>query len=231
MPPTAFIHLDMDAFFASVEQRDSPDLRGKPVIVGGDRRRGVVLAASYEVRPFGVYSAMPMAVAMRRAPKAIVVPPRMTAYEEASDAVFAIMSKVTPLIEPVSLDEAFLDVTASVKLFGTPTQIASDLRARIASEVGLPSSAGIASVKFVAKIASDLAKPNGQKEVAPGEAREFLALLPVGRLWGVGQLGFDLLKLSALTVLEPFKLKRNQPAQEGGCHARAQQGSSQVFPE
>ncbi|MGA7741941.1 MAG: DNA polymerase IV [Polyangia bacterium] len=186
MPPTAIIHLDMDAFFASVEQRDSPDLRGKPVIVGGDRRRGVVLAASYEVRPFGVYSAMPMAVAMRRAPKAIVVPPRMTAYEEASDAVFAIMSKVTPLIEPVSLDEAFLDVTASVKLFGTPSQIATNLRARIASEVGLPSSAGIASVKFVAKIASDLAKPNRQKEVAPEEARKFLAPLPVGRLWGVG---------------------------------------------
>ena len=186
VPPTAIIHLDMDAFFASVEQRDSPDLRGKPVIVGGDRRRGVVLAASYEVRPFGVYSAMPMAVAMRRAPKAIVVPPRMTAYEEASDAVFAIMSKVTPLIEPVSLDEAFLDVTASVKLFGTPSQIATNLRARSASEVGLPSSAGIASVKFVAKIASDLAKPNRQKEVAPGEARAFLAPLPVGRLWGVG---------------------------------------------
>ena len=186
MPPTAIIHLDMDAFFASVEQRDSPELRGKPVIVGGDPRRGVVLAASYEVRPFGVHSAMPMAVAMRRAPKAIVVPPRMTAYEEASDAIFAILSTVTPLIEPLSLDEAFLDVTASVKLFGAPSQIASDLRARIASDVGLPSSAGIASVKFVAKIASDLAKPNGQKEVAPGEARAFLAPLPVGRLWGVG---------------------------------------------
>jgi DNA polymerase-4 len=176
----------MDAFFASVEQRDFPELRGKPVIVGGHPRRGVVLTASYEVRPFGVRSAMPMAVAMRRAPAAIVVPPRMTAYEEASDAVFAILSKVTPLIEPLSLDEAFLDVTASVKLFGTPSQIASDLRARIATHVGLPSSAGIASVKFVAKIASDLAKPNGQKEVAPGEARAFLAPLPVGRLWGVG---------------------------------------------
>ncbi len=186
MGPTVIIHLDMDAFYASVEQRDFPDLRGKPVIVGGHPRRGVVLAASYEVRPLGVRSAMPMAVAMRRAPAAIVVPPRMEAYAEASDAVFAILGKVTPLIEPLSLDEAFLDVTASQKLFGAPAKIASDLRSRIAAEVELPSSAGIASVKFVAKIASDLAKPNGQLQVAPGEARGFLAPLPVGRLWGVG---------------------------------------------
>ena len=186
MTPTAIIHLDMDAFYASVEQRDFPDLRGKPVIVGGHPRRGVVLAASYEVRPFGVRSAMPMAVAMRKAPAAIVVPPRMAAYEEASEAVFAILSTVTPLIEPLSLDEAFLDVTASRKLFGGPAKIAAELRARIAAEVGLPSSAGIASVKFVAKIASDVAKPNGQLEVAPGEARAFLASLPVTRLWGVG---------------------------------------------
>jgi DNA polymerase-4 len=186
VPDNAIIHLDMDAFYASVEQRDFPELRGKPVIVGGHPQRGVVLAASYEVRPFGVHSAMPMAVAMRRAPTAVVVPPRMAAYEAASDAVFAVLSTVTPLIEPLSLDEAFLDVTASVNLFGPPGQIASNLRARIATEVGLPSSAGIASVKFVAKIASDFAKPNGQKEVAPGEARVFLAPLPVGRLWGVG---------------------------------------------
>ena len=176
----------MDAFYASVEQRDFPELRGKPVIVGGHPQRGVVLAASYEVRPFGVHSAMPMVAAMRRAPTAVVVPPRMAAYEAASDAIFAILSTVTPLIEPLSLDEAFLDVTASVSLFGPPGQIASNLRARIATEVGLPSSAGIASVKFVAKIASDFAKPNGQKEVAPGDARLFLAPLPVGRLWGVG---------------------------------------------
>ena len=176
----------MDAFYASVEQRDFPDLRGKPVIVGGHPRRGVVLAASYEVRPFGVRSAMPMAIAVRKAPSAIVVPPRMAAYGEASYAVFAILSSVTPLIEPLSLDEAFLDVTASRSLFGGAAKIAADLRARIAAQVGLPSSAGIASVKFVAKIASDLAKPNGQLEVAPGEDRAFLSPLPVGRLWGVG---------------------------------------------
>jgi DNA polymerase-4 len=199
--PTAIIHLDMDAFYASVEQRDFPDLRGKPVIVGGHPRRGVVLAASYEVRPFGVRSAMPMAVAVRKAPAAIVVPPRMAAYEQASDAVFAILSKVTPLIEPLSLDEAFLDVTASLQLFGGPAKIAADLRARIASEVGLPSSAGIASVKFVAKIASDVAKPNGQLEVAHGEERAFLAPLPVARLWGVGPKTEDaLFKLGLRTV-------------------------------
>jgi DNA polymerase-4 len=203
VPTTAIIHLDMDAFYASVEQRDFPDLRGKPVIVGGHPRRGVVLAASYEVRPFGVRSAMPMAIAVRKAPTAIVVPPRMGAYEDASDAVFAILSTVTPLIEPLSLDEAFLDVTASRSLFGGPSKIAADLRARIAAKVELPASAGIASVKFVAKIASDLAKPNGQLEVAPGEERAFLAPLPVGRLWGVGpKTEATLFKLGLRTVGE-----------------------------
>ncbi len=182
----AIIHLDMDAFYASVEQRDHPDLRGQPVIVGGHPKRGVVLAASYEVRPFGMRSAMPMAVAVRKAPKAIVVPPRMTAYEAASEQIFAILGSVTPLVEPLSLDEAFLDVAGSIQLFGSPAHIASTLRARIAAEVGLPSSAGIAEVKFAAKIASDLAKPNGQQEVRAGETRAFLAPLPVGRLWGVG---------------------------------------------
>jgi len=205
----------MDAFYASVEQRDFPDLRGKPVIVGGHPKRGVVLAASYEVRPFGVRSAMPMVTAVRKAPMAIVVPPRMSAYAEASDAVFAILSTVTPLIEPLSLDEAFLDVTASRQLFGGPAKIAADLRARIAAEIDLPSSAGIASVKFVAKIASDLAKPNGQLEVAAGEERAFLAPLPVSRLWGVGpKTEAVLLKLGLLTVgdialAEPDWLQRH----------------------
>src|SRR4051812_26049130 len=155
----------MDAFYASVEQRDAPALRGRPVIVGGDARRGVVLAASYEVRPFGVRSAMPMAEAVRLAPHAEIVPPRFAAYSAASDAVFAILESVTPLCEPLSLDEAFLDVTASQQLFGSPAAIARHLRTRIAEEVQLPASAGIASVKFAAKIASDLAKPNGQREV------------------------------------------------------------------
>jgi DNA polymerase-4 len=177
----------MDAFYASVEQRDHPELRGKPVIVGGHARRGVVLAASYEVRPLGVHSAMPMAMALRKAPCAIVVPPRMDAYEAASEQIFAILASVTPLVEPLSLDEAFLDVAASIRLFGSPVHIATKLRARIASEVGLPASAGIAAVKFAAKIASDLAKPNGQKEVPATQTRAFIAPLPVAKLWGVGK--------------------------------------------
>jgi DNA polymerase-4 len=187
-PPRIILHLDMDAFYASVEQRDDPSLRGRPVIVGGDARRGVVLAASYEVRPFGVRSAMPMAQAVRLAPAAVVVRPRHDVYAEVSARVFEILESVTPLCEPLSLDEAFLDVTGSTKLFGAPADIAAGLRRRIAGELGLPSSAGIAGVKLVAKIASDLAKPNGQVEVPPdaGAAVAFLAPLPVSRLWGVG---------------------------------------------
>jgi DNA polymerase-4 len=211
----AIIHLDMDAFYASVEQRDDPTLAGKPVIVGGHPKRGVVLAASYEVRPFGVRSAMPMAVALRKAPQAIVVPPRMEAYESASADVFAILSSVTPLIEPLSLDEAFLDVTASAQLFGSAVAIASSLRARIASEVHLPASAGIAEVKFAAKIASDLAKPNGQQEVPAGQTRAFIAPLPVARLWGVGrkteacllELGFRL--IGDIAAADPDWLARH----------------------
>ena len=182
----AIIHVDMDAFYASVEQRDNPSLRGKPIIVGGHAQRGVVVAASYEVRPFGVRSAMPMARAMKLAPHAIVVKPRFSAYSEASEQVFAIFERYTPLVEPLSLDEAFLDVTASVGLFGPPADIARRIRKEIAEELKLPASAGIASVKFVAKMASDLAKPNGQREVRAQETVQFLAKLPVSRLWGVG---------------------------------------------
>ncbi|HEY0710705.1 MAG TPA: DNA polymerase IV [Polyangia bacterium] len=218
--PRAIIHLDMDAFYASVEQRDRPELRGKPIVVGGDARRGVVLAASYEVRPFGVRSAMPMAEAIRRAPHAEIVRPRFAAYAEASEAVFAILESVTPLFEPLSLDEAFLDVTASQALFGSPAAIATQLRARIAKEVGLPASAGIAAVKFAAKIASDLAKPNGQREV-PADAASFLAPLPLGRLWGVGRKTEALLAALGLTTIgdiaarDPDWLERKMP---GGRH-------------
>ena len=182
----AIIHIDMDAFYASVEQRDKPELRGKPVIVGGHPQRGVVLAASYEVRPFGVRSAIPMARAIKLAPRAIVVPPRFGAYVDASESVFRIFERYTPLIEPLSLDEAFLDVTGSAALFGTSAQIARRIREEIRKELELPASAGLAEVKFVAKIASDFRKPNGQHEVPPGTAPEFLAPLPISRLWGVG---------------------------------------------
>ncbi len=186
MTDRAILHVDMDAFYASVEQRDDPSLRGRPVIVGG-RHRGVVLAASYEVRPFGVRSAMPMAHALRLAPRdVVVVRPRFDAYVAASERLHEIFSSVTDLIEPLSLDEAFLDVTGSRALFGEPEAIARTLRQRIRDELHLPASAGVAPVKFVAKIGSDLAKPDGLRVVPPGEARRFLAPLSVARLWGVG---------------------------------------------
>lgn len=204
----------MDAFYASVEQRDDPALRGRPVIVGGHAQRGVVLAASYEVRPFGVRSAMSMAKALRLAPDAVVVPPRMRAYAEASERVFDILHSATPLVEGLSLDEAFLDVTASRRLLGSPAEIAAMLRKRIADELSLPCSAGIADVKFIAKIASDLAKPNGQREVPPGTGAAFLAPLPIGRLWGVGPKTEERLKLLGLRTIgdlaraEPGALER-----------------------
>lgn len=182
----AILHVDMDAFYASVEQRDDASLRGLPVIVGGPSKRGVVLAASYEVRPFGVRSAMPLARAMQLAPRAVVVRPRFEAYVRASEAVHAVFERYTPLIEPLSLDEAFLDVTASASLFGAAEEIATKIRRAIRDEVDLPCSAGVASVKFVAKIASDLAKPDGQRAVHAGDERAFLGPLPVARLWGVG---------------------------------------------
>ena len=176
----------MDAFFASVEQRDRPELRGKPVIVGGASRRGVVLAASYEVRRFGVRSAMPMAEALRKAPQDIVVPPRRERYAEAREQAFAVFLRYTPLVEPLSLDEAFLDVTASRSLFGEGDAIARRIRADIRAELGLAASAGVASSKFVAKVASDLSKPDGLLVVAPGEEAAFLSPLPIERMWGVG---------------------------------------------
>jgi DNA polymerase-4 len=199
--PRAILHVDMDAFYASVEQRDNPALRGRPVIVGGNARRGVVLAASYEVRPAGVRSAMPMARALALAPDAVVVPPRHHAYADVSARVFDILCSVTPLVEPLSLDEAFLDVTASEQLFGSPADIAARIRGRIASELGLPASAGIAEAKLTAKIASDLAKPNGQLQVPSGGGAAFLAPLPVARLWGVGPKSAQRLATMGLTTV------------------------------
>ncbi len=179
------LHVDMDAFFASVEQRDDPRLRGKPVLVGGAARRGVVAAASYEARKFGCRSAMPMAEAMRLCPHAIVVPPNRERYEEASSTVFEIFHKYTPLVEGLSIDEAFLDVTESRSLFGDGEAIAAAIRSEIREATGLTASAGVAPSKFVAKIASDQNKPDGLTVVledVPG----FLAPLPIERMWGIG---------------------------------------------
>ena len=186
MHPRTILHVDMDAFYASVEQRDDPKLKGHPVIVGGSSRRGVVLAASYEVRPFGVRSAMSMAEALRRAPNAIVVPPHRERYEEASAQILGVLHRYTPLVEPLSLDEAFLDVTGSRSLFGSGRAIAEAIKEDIRRELGLTASAGVAPCKFVAKVASDLRKPDGLVVVEPNDVAAFLAPLPIERMWGVG---------------------------------------------
>ncbi|MBI2964000.1 MAG: DNA polymerase IV [Deltaproteobacteria bacterium] len=176
----------MDAFYASVEQRDRPELRGKPVIVGGLGNRGVVTAASYEARPFGVRSAMPMVEARRLCPHAVFLPGRMHRYGEASRQIFAIFTGFTPQVEPLSLDEAFLDVTGSLGLFRTPVELAARLRARVREQARLAVSVGIGPSKMVAKIASSLCKPDGLLEVPAESVADFLRPLPVGHLWGVG---------------------------------------------
>lgn len=179
------LHIDMDAFFASVEQRDDPSLQGKAVLVGGPMRRGVVCAASYEARKFGARSAMPMAEALRRCPHAIVVPARHGRYTDVSAQVFAIFRRFTPLVEGLSVDEAFLDVTASRSLFGDGEVIARRIKDSIRSELELTASAGVAPIKFAAKVASDLRKPDGLVVVGD-DVRAFLAPLPIERMWGVG---------------------------------------------
>jgi len=181
------LHLDMDAFYASVEQYDQPHLRGRPVVVGGHRQRGVVCAASYEARAFGVHSAMPMARAVQLCPQAVVLPVRMQRYREVSREIFSIFAQFTDQIEPLSVDEAFLDVTGSRALFGSGVEIAQEIRRRVRVETGLAVSAGIATNKFLAKMASEAAKPDGLKEITPGEVDDFLLSLPVSALWGVGR--------------------------------------------
>lgn len=176
----------MDAFFASVEQRDNPALRGKPVLVGGAGRRGVVAAASYEARRYGCHSAQPMSVALRRCPEAIVVPPRGRAYAEASERVFELFHGVTPLVEPLSIDEAFLDVTGSERLAGTGREIAVRLRSEIEGAVRLTASVGVASNKFLAKLASDMDKPDGLTEIPESRIDEVLLPLSVRRIPGIG---------------------------------------------
>jgi DNA polymerase IV len=176
------LHADLDAFYASVEQRDDPRLRGRPVLVGG----GVVLACSYEAKARGVRTAMGGAQARRLCPDAVVVPPRMSAYSAASKAVFEVFRNTTPLVEGLSIDEAFLDVGGLRRVSGTPTEIAARLRRDVREQVGLPITVGVARTKFLAKVASGVAKPDGLLVVEPGEELAFLHPLPVERLWGVG---------------------------------------------
>lgn len=188
------LHVDLDAFFAAVEQRDDPRLRGKPVLVGGSVARGVVAAASYEARRFGVHSAMPMAEAMRRCPHAVVVRHRMARYAEASRQFFAILDTFSPQVESLSLDEAFLDVTGQERLLGDGAAIARAIKTRVRDELALVASVGVAPSKLVAKIASDIDKPDGLRVVPPGEVLGFLHPLPVTRLWGVGAVTRDKLR-------------------------------------
>jgi DNA polymerase-4 len=180
------LHVDLDAFYASVEVLDNPALAGRPVLVGGTGPRGVVAAASYEARRFGVHSAMPMGRARRLCPQAVVLPPRFDVYQAKSAAVHGIFAAFTPAIEPIALDEAFLDVTGGTRLLGTGAEIGAAIRARVRAETGLTASVGVAVNKLLAKLASDDAKPDGMLVVEPGTELAFLHPHPVGRLWGVG---------------------------------------------
>jgi DNA polymerase-4 len=188
LPQRKIIHIDADCFYAAVEVRDNPALKGLPIAVGGSAdRRGVIATASYEARQFGVHSAMASATALKRCPQLVLVPGRMTAYREASRQMRDIFSDYTDSVEPVSLDEAFLDVSDCQRCKGSATLIASEIRQRIADTVGITVSAGIAPNKFIAKVASDWHKPNGQCVVTPARIGEFLQDLPVKKIWGVGK--------------------------------------------
>lgn len=189
MSPTEplVFHVDMDAFFASVEVRDDPSLRGKPVLVGGGGRRGVISAASYEARKYGCRSAQPTAIALRKCPQAVLLPPRISAYSEASAQAFSIFDRFSPAVEGLSIDEAFLDMAGTQRLLGPPREAAESLRAAVAQETGgLTCSVGISAVKFISKIASAMHKPDAITEVPRGTELEFLEDLPISKLWGVG---------------------------------------------
>ena len=194
MAQRKIIHIDMDAFFASVEQRDNPELRGKPIAVGGGGKRGVVAAASYEAREFGVRSAMPGAIAIRKCPQLIFVRHRFDAYKEVSQQIRNIFTDYTDLVEPLSLDEAYLDVTHNKKGMRSATIIAEEIRARIFEETQLTASAGVSVNKFVAKMASDENKPNGLTLIGPGDVDEYVRKLPIERFYGIGKVTAEKLK-------------------------------------
>lgn len=197
--PRPILHVDLDAFFASVEERDQPELRGQPVIIGGrPDQRGVVSTCSYAARKYGVHSAMPLTEAYRRCPHGIFLPGDMAKYKTASRQVFTIFHRFTPLVEPISIDEAFLDLTGCTNLFGDPLTIAQKIKELIRQEVGITASAGIAHNKFLAKIASELRKPDGLVWIKPEQVNSVLHPLPIGHLWGVGPKTAD--KLNALGI-------------------------------
>ena len=201
-PLRRILHIDMDAFYASVEQRDDPSLRGKPVAVGGSpQRRGVVVAASYEARRFGVRSALPMARAVRLCPELLIVPPDFGKYRAVSDEIFAIFRRVTPLVEPLSLDEAYLDVTQNAWGLELGVEVARRIKAEIRRQTALTASAGVAPNKFLAKIASGWKKPDGLTVIAPERVEAFLQKLPVEALWGVGPVTAQRLRAAGVEML------------------------------
>ncbi len=206
MATQVILHVDMDAFYASIEQRDNPELRGKPVVVGGGANRGVVAAASYESRVYGIRSAMPMAEAHRRCPDLVRIAPRMTHYQHVSREIFAVFNEFTPLVEGLSLDEAFLDVTMSRRLFGSGRRIAAAIKDRIRERTGLTASVGVATNKLVAKIASDLDKPDGLVVVDPDRVQKVLDPLPVSVIPGIGRQ--TLARLNAIGVHTIVELRR-----------------------
>ncbi|WP_371364728.1 DNA polymerase IV [Sporomusa rhizae] len=195
------IHVDMDAFFAAVEQRDNPELRGCPVIIGGTGTRGVVSTASYEARKFGIRSAMPSVEARRRCPQGIFLPPDHKKYSKVSQEIMHIFADFSPLVEPLSLDEAFLDVTGMEGLYSDPADIAIKIKERIKAELELTASAGVAPNKFLAKLASDMKKPDGLMVIRPDQVAEILANIPATRLWGVGQATAQTLQKLGLTTI------------------------------
>lgn len=234
MTPRTILHVDMDAFFAAVEEREDPSLRGRPVVIGADPKggtgRGVVATANYEARKYGIGSAMPIGQAWRRCPHAVFLPPRGRLYRAASERVFAILGSFTDLVEPLSIDEAFLDVTASLRLLGDGATIARAIKERIRSEESLTASVGAAGSKYVAKVASDLEKPDGLVVVTPGTEAEFLAPLSVSRLWGAGPKAQEGLRalgcrtIGDVAALDPAVLVRRFGESTGEHFARLARG-------
>ena len=205
------LHIDMDAFYASIEERDAPALHGKPMVVGGDpRQRGVVAAANYVARRYGIHSAMPMARALRLCPALIVLPARHDYYADVSQQIFAIFHRYTPLVEPLSLDEAFLDVTRSRALFGEAADIGRRIKREVKRELQLTASVGVAPNKFLAKVASDVGKPDGFVVVDPDDVQGFLDPLPVSKLWGVGKVSNRRLEAQGVHTIGDL---RHQPRQ------------------
>ena len=206
-PARSILHLDMDAFFAAVEQRDNPSLRGRPLLIGHDGPRGVVATASYEARPFGCHSAQPMSVAKRLCPHAVVIPGRMDAYRRVSEEVFAILGELSPAVEPLSIDEAFVDLTGTERLLGEPVAVARRLQARIRTDLRLTASVGLAPNKFLAKLASDMNKPDGLTVIRPEDVDRVLPPLPVTRIWGVGKATAERMRTYGIATVGDLRKK------------------------